>query len=295
MSTRRAISHRPSCLGARRLSTFTLRLSRITTRQERLVLCASVPPPCRIRAISAPTSTGPGSHALGASCLRIRAQATVVPCTRSWPRPPHLTSRSRRTAFGSRLNSNVSHRKSEPAVCLVLSPPQAPRPFAPQFKHRTQSSCRSRRLQSMKVAGASRRSAAPGRQFIGVAEYGGVLGTFVAPCSPPLNSVNFCSRLTFVMQRLAATRAQAQRECAATLQRARPEAGNAVCAGGFAVAACGILWLSSPISPCAVSQATPMHPLLRRQALPVVQETAANHSIEPTATGVPASAAHVKR
>ena len=112
----------------------------------------------------------------------------------------------------------------------------------------------------------------------------------------PLNGANFCSRLTVGQQRLAATRTQAQRECAATLQRARPEAGSAVCPpGGFAVAPCGILWLSSPISPCAVSQATPMHPLLRRQALPVVQQTAANHSIEPTATGVPASAAHVKR
>ena len=117
MSTRRAIPDRLACVGARRFSTFTLRLSRITTRRERLALCASAPPPCRIRAISAPTSNGRGCRALGASCLRIRARATVVACTRSWPRPPHLTSRSRRTAFGSRLNSNVSALKNSGALC----------------------------------------------------------------------------------------------------------------------------------------------------------------------------------
>lgn len=97
--------------------------------------------------------------------------------------------------------SNVSHRKSEAvsadACCSGRHTVTLAQVRAPYLRSLTTGP-----TESMKMAGASRRSAAPGNQSVGVAEYGDVLGTFVAPCSPRRSTeAHFCSRLTVVTPR----------------------------------------------------------------------------------------------
>ncbi len=72
-----------------------------------------------------------------------------------------------------------------PAVASSLAPPRISRAaFSHRLSHQAQ--------QCMKVAGASRRSAAPGSQFVGIAEYGdnSSLATYASAIGKQLTSAH---------------------------------------------------------------------------------------------------------